>query len=518
MIPGICEVLGESLLGSTNTPISWEEFGRYMRDNVVGSPRESERVKRHRRRQEFYQDGGHVHVKNLIQKVIKDKDVVNLREQWVETANFNNIVKRIVNERSTVYQDPASRTVSGDANNKKYQQLQILMRQHEKSRQWNRLSNLHRTVLVQVRVRNIGSQVNPVPQPVFDIITPAECMGLVCSPRDPTKLEAVCLEIGSTVGVDASKTPKYLVWTNKERIYLNSDAYVIDVEDHNIGRMPIALLCLDESSSHGLWPGMAGEDLISAQMALSFVQVCLLKELKSATKVPMLSGDLTSMARTQAADTEMPIEIPEGVIASVQDMGMDLGMFRDTANHIASVCASNYGLSADVMSHQGTQSAEARDLMRVPLRELRLEQHAPLREFERELALIQSLVMKVDAAPLAFEFNDWSIDFADPQTPRGIKQKLEEFEHARRLRLTSTYKHVAANNPDLTKEKAVEQVYQNVEDELHFHILQRPFMAMSGALHGGAPPASTGETTMSDDSSEGRNVAPPAVDGREEQS
>lgn len=500
---GICDVLGETLLESGSTPLSVEELSVYVRENIINNDDERKRMAMHRQRQEFYQDGGKNHVHDLINKVIKDQDVRRLRNEWVEVASFNNIVKRITNEKSTVYQEPAVRSVTDEASNQTYNDLQILMRQNERARQWNRLGNLHRTILVGVRVRNIGTLDEPIAQPVFDIITPAEIAGLVTNPKDPTRLEGAVIEIKGTQGRSHAKCPRYVLWSNDERAYLNDDGIVLSITEHEIGRMPLVLLRLEEDTG-SLWPGETGSDLVSAQMSIAFANLCLMKELKSATKTPLLSGDLTTMSRNQAADTELPVELGEGVIASVQDMGMDLSMFRDTASYVLETVAANNGISSDLLKQKAQTSAASRDLMRLPLRELRLEQHSPLREFERELAVVQSMVMAHDAPEYAFDVDGWSIDFADPQTPLGEREQLDVFETKRRLMLTSTVNHITESNPDLSRETSLERVKENIDDETVLAILRRPLSRISGADMGGATPADQTGDEDTDDEDNGR--------------
>lgn len=503
----IRNVLAESLLGP-GTALDWKDVSRHLREMINDNSNKA-RIADHRERQEFYMDAGHAHVDALIEKAMKKTLNRELRKEWVDAAGFNNVTRRIINAQSTVYQDPALRTVDNPTNNVGYQTAQQAFKMPERSRQWNRLSNLHRTLLVGCRVRNVGSQSAPVLQPRIDIVTPAQILTLITSPKDQTRIEGAVIELG---GPKNKSTPYSVLWTNHERGYLNGDGELMAVpEPHGFDRMPFSLLKLDEDTD-SLWSTF-GRSLVAAHKSEWFTDVCLLKETKSATKQAVLAGDLTSVARDQVSDSETKLELPDGVAHSVVDMSMDLSMFRDTGNHIVDTIASSFGIAPSILRHEGVQSAEARDAMRVPLRELRLEQHSPLREFERDLAEVQSMVLAKDMPSLAFSTEGWRIDFADPQTPRSEKEQLEEFEHARRLRLTSTVKNVMRRNPDLNREQAEAEIGENIADELWFHMMQRPFQALTGAMYGGdattATPAETGATTMSDDDSEGRTEAEP---------
>lgn len=502
----IREVLAESLLGSS-TPLDWDEVSRHLQ-TVVNDQKQIDRVADHRERQEFYQDGGHTQMAELIDKTIKDAGNKDLRKEWIDAAGFNNVTRRIITTHSTVYQDPALRSVGGKTNNALYQKAQQSFQQHDRSRQWNKLGNLHRTLLAQVRVRNIGSQSIPVLQPRIDIITPAQIPALISSPKDPTRLEGAIIQLSGYTARAGKEQPHSILWTNREVGYLRKNGSLMaEPVEHGLERMPLVLLKMDDDTD-SLWSSF-GKALIAAHKAEWFCEICLLKETKSATKQAILAGDLTAAAREQASDSETAITLPDGVSHQMADMSMDLSMFRDTSGHIVDTAASSYGIAPAILRHEGVQSAEARDMMRIPLRELRIEQHSPLREFERELAMVQSMVLKKDMPELAFEIDGWSIDFADPQTPRSGKEQLEEFEHSRRLRLTSTIKNVMRRNPDLDRKQAEAEIEENIADELWFNILQRPFMELSGAMHG-APadsgtvtPTATGDAT-SDDNSNGR--------------
>ena len=141
------------------------------------------------------------------------------------------------------------------------------------------------------------------------------------------------IEIKGVSGRKDSTTPKFVLWTNAEKAYLDEDGRFLEIVEHEIGRMPLVLLRLEEDTG-SLFPGQAGQDLIRAQEAIWFANTCLMKETKSATKQAFLSGDLTPALRNQSIDTEIAAELPEGTVAEIRDMSMDLRLFTDTANHI----------------------------------------------------------------------------------------------------------------------------------------------------------------------------------------
>jgi hypothetical protein len=148
------------------------------------------------------------------------------------------------------------------------------------------------------------------------------------------------------------------------------------------------------------------------------------------------------------------VELADGTVVSTLDRAMDLSMFRDSARNVYETAAANYGLAPSLLSHQGVQSADARDLMRIPLRELRLQQQGMFRQFERQFVEVQAMVLARELPELAFDTTGWRIDFADPQTPLGRAEALEIFQKERQLTMTSTVEEMIRRNPDMTREQA----------------------------------------------------------------
>jgi hypothetical protein len=482
MTISIMELLGQTLDGAGST-LKKDEVVKYIAEHYVKNDDDIARRARHRQRQLLYDDDGIEYMNALIDGVFKDPDIRALRKAWAKNAKFDNLSRRITNERSTSYQIPAQRTVGGQANNKKYKELQRLCKQDQCAIKIDRMLSLHRAIVVGFRVRNLGSKAAPDNAPVIDIVTPDQCF-LIVHPKDPTQLIGIGIKLGTKYARKAITSPCWVVWTDHERFHLDVDGDLIkdSWKDHGLASMHYTFITLEPPTST-LWPGMAGEDLTAAHMSNWFTSTCLLKEVKSSTKKTTLSGDTTTLAREQAADTEIVGELGEGVAMNTTDMGMDLRVFRDTSVHVSDTAANNYGISSALKRHQGVQSAEARDLMRVPLRELRLERNAPLRDFERRFAEIQVMVLESDLPELLFELKEWHINFSDPQTPLTRKEGLEVFEHSRRLGLDSTPEYLMRQDPDLDTEKAAwDRLLKLIADETLRNTALRPLKQISGSF------------------------------------
>lgn len=459
--------------------LSVEQLGEYLRD-YYDTQAEKDREARHRLRDELYCDGGVVAMAQLIDLIFVDREVADMRKRWIKHARFNNAIKRIVNELSSVYSEPAVREVEGDEDNRRYQEVQRRCRQAEQFIRVNRMLNLHRAVLVGFRVRKLA---NGELEPVIDIATPS-IVRAVMHPNDATQVVGWLIRVAhrNLHTTENDRRPSWVLETDYERAYLDETLHILGApKPHGLDRcrwVPITR----GPAMPGFWPGEEGEDLVAAQIAIWFANICMLKETKSATNQTVLSGDLTSMARGQAMDTETPIEAPEGVGVSTVDMSMDVKMFGATADHILEHAANNYGMSLSLIKHQSATSADSRELMRVPLRELRREQQVPLRAFEQQFVEVQAMVLRKDLPELAFKTDGWTIDFGEAQTPLSERETADLFEKQRQLGLTNTVDFLIEKNPDLTEEQALELLRRNVEMELERNRLMRPLVAINGAL------------------------------------
>jgi len=470
----------------------------YIRTKYLRNEAEKARRMRHRKRHELYQDGGVQYIDKLIDDTYKKAEIRERLKAWARIARFDNPLKRIVNELSTVYQKPAIRTVGGDADNKRYLEVQRLCRQDERSRQINRLLNVHRSLFVGFRIRAADER------PVIDIVTPDQCFA-VTHPNDSTLLVALIIETNFQTAVMQRNAPAYTVWTDHESFFLTKDGVIIETsyQPHGLGRMPYVYVSLEPATA-GFWPGEVGEDLVGATLSAWFANTNLMKETKSASKFPVVSGDTSTTARDQAADSDEVVEVSEGTAITTVDTSMDLDLFIGTSDHTIEHAANNYGMSSAVIKHQGVQSAEARELMRAPMKELRQEQMIPLVEFERDLVELQALVLKAEGVTeLAFSPEGWAIKFSELKTPLDPQSALLVFEKERQLGLTNTVDYLMETR-GLSEDQAWEVLVNNMVVELLRNVLMRPQQEISGS-----PGATTPGTEIEKEPKKGE---PPAND------
>lgn len=462
MTVSIRKVLAVLPSGKYATDLSWSEVGRHLAKHCNTDACKA-REQQHALRDELYGDGGVKHMERVVEELFDDETVIEKRKKWVKYSRYNNVIKRIVNESITSYSEPAKRSLRDESKTESYQELLRGMQFDTVMQQVSRMFGLHRVVLVGPRVRILpGGDL----EPMVDIVTPST-FRVVLHPNDNTLVIGYLIRQAFTSArreSDAHREPAWILWTDHERIYLDEKMMPIEstVVEHGLGLCPwVSVQRLPNRA--GFWPGEEGEDLVSAQVSIWMSNVLQNKETKSATKQTLLSGDMTSAARQQAADTEMPIELPDGVAAATVDMSMDTSMFRDNSAFIGDSVANNYGMSSAFMKHQGVQSAEAREMMRMPLRELRQEMQPMFYLFESKFVRVLAVVVDKDAPAHRFELDGWSIDFADPQTPLTPKERLAHYKEMRAAGFDNPIAFVMRQNPDLTRDAAEVFILKNIE-------------------------------------------------------
>jgi hypothetical protein len=465
--------------GESAGELGWDEVTRWLREvylQPVGE--EAERIADATERSDFYRDRGGPHVVRLINEVFDDAEVKRLRNEWVEAAGYNNVTRRITVELATLYRRNARRSVDGDQNNTRYQSVQRLLNLNSVMLEVQRVAIYQRYLLVGPRV------VTATRIPRLDIVEPNH-FRLVRHPLDRTRLIAVILDYSiNSPALPASMRPSYLVWSAAEYFYLNSAGQLVgEVKPNPFKRVPFVLVALSPPPGD-LVDCHTFRDVIRAHKAVWFENVCLLKESKSATKVSVLTGDLSRALRKQMLDTQGGIQLPDGATFQPVDLSMDLSMFRDTADHVLERAAANHGIPPSILHQQGASSGYEIELRYVGVRERRIEQEPYFRSVERELAELISVVLKEERPDIAYDPIGWSVDFGEIQMPLSAKEELEVFETGRRLGLTNTVDETQKRNPDLEDDDdaAWVEIKRNIEIETKRNELMKPLQQISGSM------------------------------------
>lgn len=495
---GIQKIIGQSHGGADS---SWSFVSEFLRDHYIKNSKETHRRSIAQKRDDYYSGKGDEHIQKLIEAAFKDPETRKLRIAMIPWGKHNNVLRRVSTELATVYSEPAQRRISqtGDT----YAELIRRSRLDLAMRELDEKLVYHEDVWIQYRVRTDDRQ------PVVDVISPANFWA-VSDPRDRTRLVAIILD--QTPDKDApAHTPHYRVWTVEETFQLDKECRFIteSYEPNRLGRLPGVLASTRPPTFKGrLLAEEPAADLVAAHEAIWFINVLLVKETKSSNKQLYHTGDTSTAAMGQSADTESDIILPEGVTTQAVDRGMDLAQYMQTATHILESAAANHGLPPSVLHQRDAASGAEIHLRRIPIRELRKKRILIMRDVEKEVAEIQSAVNKLDAPDLAFDASSWSIDFGDVQQPLTEAEQDSVFKERRQLGLTNTLEEIRRRNPDLKTDEEAEGVLKdNIEVETKRVILMRALQAASGAM---------GTSTPSEPSEFQRNRGEPDPDDDEE--
>ena len=492
----ILDALATLPSGKRTDALKLDQLSAYLR-TYCNSSEDNERERRHVLRDEMYRDGGCDYMREVIGDVFADPKVADRRKKWIDKARFNNPLKRIVNELSTVYQREARRFIGSDSDAERanYRRLLEDVRFDESMLLASRLLTLHRAILVGFRavLRADGSK-----DPVLDVLTPS-VFRPVLDPNDGKHVLGWLVrchvrKAGAGLFVNEAMIPAWVLWTDHEVMHLNASFDVIDgtyqthglVDEDGKGVSPYVAVTAGPPQS-GFWCGHEGEDLVAARVSVWVANVFMLKETKSATKMPIVTGDISRANRDQSMDNEDFIEVPDGAGFTTVDNSMDLTAYQEVANHVSDSTGANYGLSPTLMNNQGVQSADARDLMRIPLNELRDQQKIAWRRAEREICVRMSAVTRRELPAYAFSAAGFRADFAEGATPLGEREELAQTQAKITLGIDCRTDYLMRKNPDLTYEGALAHIEHCIEDNTRVQALMRPMNAISGADMGGAP-------------------------------
>lgn len=474
--------------GGRGQPFTPAEFGAYLRTGAkLNEQPEKDRNARHARRDRLYQDGGDEDMARMIREYFESDRVRDLCCKRIEASKFSNSLKRIVDELSTVYAEPARRYVDNEADQRTLDALLGALDFDEQMGVVNAMLNLHRAVLVGPRVRVNADDSREM---VIDIATPSTARA-VANPLDTTQILAWLIAVDLPLARNpwAPSKPAWVMWSDHEWCYLDENLTPIEASwtAHGLGVNRWVPLSYSARSTPGFWPGKEGEDLVAARMTMWLTSILMVKETENNTKQPLVQGDTSQMARGQVADSRVPIAVPEGVTVTTIDVGTDPAVFITAGNHALESIGNNYGLSMGVLTHQGTQSAEARDLLLAPIRERRKKQIKIMRRFEARLIRVMARVAAVDLPAFAFDPTGFRIDFAETQTLLAKADRLALFETERRLGLTNTVEYLMNENPDIDEATAWADIAENVEVETNRRVMMNDLIAAAGSMGAAVP-------------------------------
>lgn len=448
----IAEHLGALPSGKT-IAMSSDAVGRFLYREYIGKEAERKRIRKMQERLDLYRDECQAAVRATIEKLFKNARVRDWRLDLVDFALFQNLTRRIVNDTATVYAEPATRRIAGDV--AAYREFIRVVTADARMEMLNRYLQLLNDVVLYFHVRADGL-------PVLRIVTPDKFYA-VCHPMDPTWLVAILIEqVPRSVAVRETD-PHYLVMTEAETFKLDKLGRAIDATYrlHPFGRIPALLVSREQRDDQLLNPSL-GEDLVSGHKAIALLNVLMLKNQKSGTRLAYAQGDTSEMSSDQPMDEEAVIEFPDGVRPGTLDMGADPSTYINTARAVIKQIAANHGISETMfdLSYQATSGFEIK-LKRIGLHEIRLRQIKLFRAVEYDLARLESDVLRVSGSPHAFDPAGWGIDFGAVDEPGTASELAAWWDWLEEKGLINRVQMYMTLNPEATEQEALDAIATN---------------------------------------------------------
>lgn len=455
---------------------SWLAVGDYLAREYLNNEEEQARRAHCARLARLYKNRSERDLNVLINAAFKSEVNRDLRKHLVKWSKWNNVTERIVGEKATVYSEPATRTV-GKADQQTYRDFLDLLPMDEIMREADRKLALFEEIWIQYRVRVRDDERTPV----LDVVDPSKFWA-VHAPGDKTDLIAIIIDQSPSNG--AATDPHYRVWCDDETFLMDARFRVIStsVEPWPLGKMPGVLATMvPPSAKQCLLSQEPSADLAAAHDSVSFQNLLLLKESKSANRQTYISGDVSRATMGQVSDTERDAFLPEGAIPTTVDRGMDLKQFRENSGQIFEDAGANHGLPPSVLHHRDASSGAEVELRRIPIRELRRKRIPVFRRLERRICEIQAMVNPQDLPAFAFSADEFAINFGEVQGILTESEKDDVFEKRRQLLLTDTVEEVMRRDPDLRdKRDAIALIAERVQNEVRRVELQQLLMALNG--------------------------------------
>lgn len=451
--------------------ISRSDLSKYLRDNYVENDSEAARRKKMKARLDLYHDRGKWIFQRMINKVFKDPEVRRLRNEMVEFGSFQNFTRRVVDELSMVYSEPARRTLDGQDHS--YQALVREIQQDRVCRKLNRWVNLLNECFILFDISPVTGKHK------LHLITP-DRMFAVCDRDDPTELAGIGYD-SLMVGSDATnmRLPHHTLITDEEIFMLNGAGEIIDqlTRPNTLGRIN-GVLVHKSYPDHQLLDPDSGDDIINGHKVLTLINVCMVKEQKSgAGKIPYTSGPMARTATGQTLDTERAVTFEEGVSPGILDLSADPDVFIKAARAVIKQVAANNSIPESVfdLSYQATSGFEI-ELKRAALREARRSQIMdPYRPFERELAEV------ISESTGMFNADQFKIDFGQLETPADPGQRVRYWEDLKRVGLSNVVDQMQELNPELNEGQAMQQILRNLEIQTSVTEAMRDLQAMNSS-------------------------------------
>jgi hypothetical protein len=366
-----------------------------------------------------------------------------------------NIVQKITNNLAQTYREAPTRTLEGGT--EKDQALYFAILEESafdiKMKQASRYAKLLKTILIRPVWRNEIIELDILTGNLFDVVTG----------DTPEELKKVLVTNYGTS--DRIEDVTYSLWTEDSWTKLDYRGNVIEQEENPYMILPF-LPCFDYSPpSSGFWlPG--GDDIISQQEAINIKLTDLLYLIQNQSYgVGYLKG--SQSGGSLKVDPGSLVELGEsGEIGFVSQKSEIQAVVAAIDKLIKWACVSN-GLSASSMSTEPqTQSGLSKIQDSKELAEMRTDDIALWRSYEKKLFNIVRTVFNVHSSRKLPESATLKIDFAEVETKLSQKDQAvaDDLKIAQGVR--SPIDVYMRDNPDVTSREDAMSFLLKIKEEL----------------------------------------------------
>lgn len=429
-----------------------------------------------------------------------DKDVVkllrtqfhrdNFKRLYPMLATYYNLLKKVVNLTSVIYQKEAKRTwykrdekTTDEAYNELIQNSNIDLVMPTT----NKLTNINNTSLVRIMSNQKDGTIE------YESI-PSELISITQNPEKPTEIQSLLHQVviqdsytklnslvGLPVNTDTNKyVLKYFYWDKDRYMVLDSDFKTKTEIDNPYrdkngeGVIPYVLCSNFPSISGTIWNETVNKDLYTGTLQINVLQTYLNNLLKTTGYKQLF---LTGIAKEEinklderASDPLQPIALTskDAKIQSALLSG-DILEVRDCIHDVISEISDNHGLafSSRVSSAQ-KMSGLALQITQEAIDNIREEQQPLYRNVEKQMAESTIVIANKDLKTNIDIEGSFSVDFYDRETFIEPKEKIEQDKWYLSKNLKSLVDIYREIDPDCgSDEEAVNRIEANkaINDE-----------------------------------------------------
>ena len=371
----------------------------------------------------------------------------------VQINDNNNIYKQVVNAVSNVYSFGVNRTFESEDVQELYNELRI----DKTMAQANKYMNAFNDVLVQVSWDSKKEQ----PKVMLRLPHLTE-VGYASG-----EVEWVAYFVEMT-GKD-DKTERWAYWSDTEHYYIDKSSgedKIVAVEDNDemvnpFGVLPFVFLhngWRDES----FWDSFTGDDLTGGTIDMA-VHLTFLNHIIKTQSFKQLvgKGDNVGELLGQVLDPLSILTLTgQNTEISVLDLQSNYEQLHTVVQDLASNLAVSYGISpSQFRMTKMPSSGFALQMENLKLDRFTVEQQSDFKIYEKELFALIGQVSQYYGSDIT---GDVIIDFGEPSYPQPEQDLLTYNRERIDLGLTSPYKVLMDDNPDLNTEDAKVQVEENL--------------------------------------------------------